>query len=201
MKRVYMNRVYKRKRNERSILIFLMFAAMAAIFGSFAAGLAVKAFYPLRYNSIVEQSCAEFGVDESLVYAVIHTESGFDERAFSEAGAMGLMQIMPETFRWLQKGLPSETPLDDNSLFIPEINIRYGVYYLSRLQKLFGSDMLTIAAYHAGQGSVSRWLGDGNPIDFRREDIPSSATCHYVNKVERARTVYLRLYAFGNESA
>lgn len=193
-----MNRVYLQKRKERRILIFLMFAAAAAILGSFAAGLAVKAFFPIRYKNIVEESCAEFGVDESLVYAVIHTESGFDDHAFSEAGAMGLMQIMPETFRWLQKGLPSETPLDDNSLYIPEVNIRYGVYYLSRLQKLFGSDMLTIAAYHAGQGSVSRWLGEGDPITFSREDIPSSATCHYVDKVERARTVYRRLYAFGN---
>lgn len=193
-----MNRVYTRKRKERRILIFLMFAAAAAVFGSFAAGLTAKTLFPIRYDRIVEQSCEEFGVDESLVYAIIHTESGFDERAFSEAGAMGLMQIMPETFGWLQKSLPSEVPLDESSLFIPEINIRYGVYYLSRLQKLFGSDMLTIAAYHAGQGSVSRWLGEGDPSAFRREDIPSSATCHYVEKVERARTVYRRLYPFGN---
>ena len=113
---------------------------------------------------------------------------------------MGLMQIMPETFGWLQKSLPSEAPLDESSLFIPEINIRYGVYYLSRLQKLFGSDMLTIVAYHAGQGSVSRWLGEDDPSAFRREDIPSSATFHYVEKVERARTVYRRLYPFGNQS-
>ena len=167
-----------------------------------AVGFAVSAAfthlsYPRRFEEIVCANCRCYGVDESLVYAVIRTESGFDPEAKSNVGALGLMQITPETFHWLQSKIPdapSDT-LDDNSLFDPEINIRYGVFFLSMLQEEFGSDTLAIAAYHAGRGQVSSWLEGGTlEQDSKYSDIPSGATGHYVNKVERARTVYIQLY-------
>lgn len=169
---------------------------LAAAIGILAATAGVRLLYPMEFCALVTEACDEFGVDESLVYAVIRTESGFDTKARSQVGAMGLMQIMPDTFDWLQKGLPPAEPMSADDLLRPEINIRYGVYYLSRLQKLFGSDMLVIAAYHAGQGSVSRWIADPELAadGFSRDDIPSSATAHYVDKVERAREVYNKLY-------
>lgn len=180
----------------RRVISVVLAAAIALAIGCAAANAVVRCLYPMRYDVIVSRNCEEFGVDESLVYAVIHTESGFDEQARSEVGALGLMQIMPDTFMWLQKGLPPERPLDESALLDPEVNIRYGVYYLSRLKGLFGDEMLVIAAYHAGQGSVSRWLDEsGLPTGaFGEEDIPSAATAHYVSKVERAREIYLRLY-------
>lgn len=184
------------KRFLRRLISALLAVVIAVSVGCAAANIVVRSLYPMCYSDMISTSCAEFGVDESLAYAVIHTESGFDAEACSEVGALGLMQIMPDTFDWLQKGLPPERPMDASALLKPEVNIRYGVYYLSQLKALFGNDMLAIAAYHAGQGSVSRWIEDAGlaPETFSKEDIPSSVTAHYVSKVERAREIYLRLY-------
>lgn len=152
--------------------------------------------YPQDYSSAVKQYSSRFDVDSSLVYAVIRTESGFDPEAESEVGALGLMQIMPDTFIWLQGKLEPDADLPADSLYDPQTNIRYGVYYLSMLRDKFGSDVLAVAAYHAGQNRVAQWLADGQiPRDnCTADDIPSSATSHYVRKVQRARSVYEKLY-------
>lgn len=173
-----------------------MLIGMLAVVGAIFADIVVHTLYPKRYSELIESSCAEFGVDESLVYAIIHTESGFDPAACSPVGALGLMQIMPETFEWLQSRMPSEAKLTEHDLYRPEVNIRYGVYYVSRLRDMFGSDTLVIAAYHAGQGSVRKWLSESeiSAESFSKSDIPSSATAHYVSKVERARSIYQKLY-------
>lgn len=171
---------------------------LAVVFclGLFGSAFAVRSLFPLRYRDIVESNCERFGVDKTLVYAIIHTESGFDPSARSDAGALGLMQIMPETFHWLQKKLEPELDLNDDMLFDPQVNIRYGVYLLSILGKYYESDVLQIAAYHAGMGSVDRWLKEEaiSEKNCSAEDIPSKITGHYVRKVERAKLVYKGLY-------
>lgn len=166
----------------------------------FAAGiLFCRALFPREYKSIVTQNAQEFGVEQELIYAVIHTESGFDPRARSNAGARGLMQLMPETFIWLQKKLPGEEPLSEDELYDPEINIRYGTLYLSMLMEMFESERLAIAAYHAGQNGVQGWLDDGKIMPgLDVSDIPSSATSHYVKKVERAKKIYQTIYYLVN---
>ena len=193
-----MNRKTAEKRRRTRIAAFIASLALVAAAGAVCADIVVRALYPQRYGELIESSCEEFGVDESLVYAVIHTESGFDPQARSEAGAMGLMQLMPETFGWLQTKLPGDgdAPLPSESLFEPEINVRYGVFYLAMLHERFGDDTLTIAAYHAGQGQVGRWLRDEQvpPSGCGADDIPSRATGHSVSKVAHAREIYLRLY-------
>ncbi|MBE6754374.1 MAG: lytic transglycosylase domain-containing protein [Ruminococcaceae bacterium] len=175
-----------------SVITAVLVIAALLLCGILGVSTATRVLYPLRYSTFVEQSCAEFGVPETLVYAIIHTESGFDTNARSELGALGLMQIMPETFRWLQRKLPTEIELAEDELFKPEINIRYGVYYLSMLRDMFGDDTLTVAAYHAGQGRVRTWLQEEKipAVGCLAEDIPSAATGHYVRKVTRARQVY-----------
>ena len=186
----------RRSNTDNRAAALLLLLAMTAMLGAFCANMIVHRLFPMRYSELIGRSCEEFGVDESLIYAIIHTESGFDAEARSSVGALGLMQIMPETFEWLQTCLPPEREMTEAELLVPEVNIRYGVYYVSRLERLFGSDTLVAAAYHAGQGSVLRWL-DESGIEagaFSREDIPSAATCHYVSKVERARSIYRRLY-------
>ncbi len=164
--------------------------------GVLAAIICLRALYPMEYSGTVERYCQRFGVDSDLVYAVIHTESGFDPNARSEVGAIGLMQIMPETFEWLQGHLEPEADLPPEALYDPEVNIRYGVYFLSRLEELFGDEVLTVAAYHAGQNRVKEWLRDQTipSQECTADDIPSSATGHYVRKVERAKAVYSKLY-------
>ncbi|MBQ4312881.1 MAG: lytic transglycosylase domain-containing protein [Clostridia bacterium] len=188
------NRNYNKK-GSASGGSFMLTLVVLAIIGALMANVVVHRLYPQSYRQYIEQSCTEFGVDESLVYAVIHTESGFDPMARSEVGAMGLMQIMPETFSWLQSKLPPESELSPDALYDPQTNIRYGVYFLSLLEQQFGADVLTVAAYHAGQGKVASWLSSEQVSQgSAAADIPSSATGHYVSKVQRAREIYRKLY-------
>lgn len=182
-----------RKQNRFAAIVA---AALLVAVGALSAMLVVKSLYPVSYKETVESCCEEFGVEPTLVYAVIHTESGFDAEARSEAGALGLMQIMPDTFAWLQGRLNEGEHMNVERLFEPEVNIRYGVYFLSLLDAMFGDDVLTVAAYHAGQSRVSEWLGQERipAAGCRAEDIPSDTTGHYVRKVERTRSIYKRLY-------
>ena len=186
-----------RRSHRRGRLIFgLAACTVLLITGMICTQLLARAFYPQQYSGAVERYSEEFGVDSDLVYAVIRTESGFDPDARSEAGAMGLMQIMPETFGWLQSKLEPGQSIPTEMLNDPEVNIRYGVYYLSMLKNKFGDEVLAVAAYHAGQNRIAQWLDEKRipRKDCTAEDIPSSATGHYVYKVQKAREIYEKLY-------
>lgn len=150
-------------------------------------------FFPRGYSQYVDRYCAMYGIDENLAYAVIHTESGFDSDAQSHLGACGLMQLMPDTFDWLQS---KQGGGEDEDIFDPETNIRYGVYYLSLLMEKFDDERLAVAAYHAGMGRVSQWLSDQalSPDGKTLQSIPFSDTEYYVRKVELAKRVYDTLY-------
>lgn len=103
-----------------------------------------------RHNLIIQQASAEFGVDASLIKAVIHAESGFDETATSKKGAQGLMQLMPRT----------QEEMDVNDPYEPEANIFGGVRYLSNLLGRFNNNMkLALAAYNAGPENVDKYNG------------------------------------------
>lgn len=122
-----------------------------------------------RYDSAIEEHAANHRVRPELVRAVIQVESGFNPRATSHKGAMGLMQLMPGTAADLGVVNP----------YNPEENIRGGVAYLRQLlDKFGGNEELALAAYNAGPGAVTRY-GDAIP--------PYRETRQYVDKV-RART-------------
>lgn len=179
----------------KAVCIVLLIAALVIClimlwsFGS-------KLLYPKKYDDYVEKYSAKYGVDETLVYAIIKTESSFDSNAVSDVGAIGLMQIMPETFEWLQTKMPGDEDLEADSLYEPEINIRYGVFFLSLLQEEFGDTQLVIAAYHAGRGQVNNWLADEEVSQDGKtiEKIPSRTTAHYVSKVTRNIEIYKKIY-------
>lgn len=126
--------------------------------------------------------------------AVIKTESSFDPKAESSAGALGLTQITPETFHWLQTKT-GET-LSDDALSDPETAIRYGALFLGLLLDEFNSAETAVAAYHAGRGRVNSWLKDENisPDGVNLKEIPIPETAHYVRKVMRAVNIYNSLY-------
>ena len=186
----------RRNKGRRKLISLLLSAAFLLAAGILSAHILVRTLYPMQYSTYVERYSQEFGVDSDLIYAVIHAESGFDPNARSGVGAMGLMQIMPETFLWLQGKLEPEADMPPEKLYDPEVNIRYGVFYLSMLNDKFGDDVLTVAAYHAGQNRIAGWLAEGSiPRENCTADhIPSSATGHYVRKVQKARTIYEKLY-------
>lgn len=148
----------------------------------------------LLYAEYVRASSAEFAVDESIIYAVIYCESNFQSDAVSSVGAKGLMQMMPPTFEELQ-GYLKETH-DEDALFDPEISIRYGTYYLSRLYQRFGNWETAFAAYNAGPTIVSKWLKDETYSQDGKTlaQIPYSETTHYVKKVCGMVEKYNELY-------
>ncbi len=98
---------------------------------------------------IIDEECEIYGLDPFLILAMIYVESKFDPIAVSNKGAIGLMQVMPETGEFAAEKLG--IPLNGNkSLFDPVINIRLGIYYLSSLINRFGSIDQALIAYNAG---------------------------------------------------
>lgn len=143
--------------------------------------------YPLRYEEIVRSHARTYELDPALLAAVIYTESKFRADARSSAGALGLMQLLPDT----AQGIAVRTGGDGfvvADLYDPEINVRYGSWYLRNLMRKYGDDRLALAAYHAGQGNVDGWRARGVDIQFPE-------TRAYVDKVARMREVYARAYA------
>ena len=154
----------------------------------------LKALYPHKYTDIVEKYSAQYGVDRDLIYAVIRTESSFRTDASSEVGAVGLMQIMPETFEWLCMRMGVQAEFTD--LYDPDAAIRFGTYLLHLLVDEFGDTRTSLAAYHAGRGQVAAWLRDASlsPDGIKLESIPFRDTAHYVRKVDRAMKMYEKIY-------
>ena len=187
--------------------VLVLFAAAFAIF--FAAdtsyqgarGKVYSVVYPQKYTLQVEKYAAEFGVEEPLVYAVIRTESNFRSDAQSHAGAVGLMQLMPSTFDWLQEKLDGEILYTSDALTDPDVNIRYGTYLLSCLLEQYDGNMSTaVAAYNAGSSTVNGWLADsacssdGKTLSV----IPYEETKNYVDRVEGAYDKYKMIYYQNN---
>lgn len=158
-----------------------------------------ETMYPLKYESIVSKASQEYNVDECLIYGIIRTESNFNPDAVSQVGAIGLMQLMPDTFVWLQNyrsGYQAEL-LDSDELYDPEVNIDYGVYLLSYLiDRYNGNESLAICAYNAGHGNVDEWLADGTIPEsgVMPDDIPFTETSNYLERVTTAKEMYNLLY-------
>jgi soluble lytic murein transglycosylase len=143
--------------------------------------------YPLEYQSIVREHARNYELDPALLAAVIYAESRFDPRARSKAGALGLMQLLPDTARGIATRTGGDRFVVDD-LFEPELNVRYGSWYLRNLLHKYEDERLALAAYHAGQGNVDRWLEEGSAIRFPE-------TRAYVDRVESAKKVYAGTYA------
>ena len=145
-------------------------------------------------NAILYAS-ASYNVDPLLITAVMETESHFYMGAGSSAGAIGLMQLMPQTAAWIARQLGESFTKDD--LYDPAFNIRYGVWYLAELEREFGgNDILALAAYNAGRGNVRDWMErwHWNNTFNEIEAIPYPETRLYVRRVLEDREQYKRLY-------
>ncbi len=152
--------------------------------------------WPRPFDTPVRRASAEFESDPALIYAVMREESTYRPRAASAAGAMGLMQIIPETGDRIASslGVPG---FQADILLEPDTNIRFGTFYLKRLIGRFrGSEVLAIAAYNAGPSVVTRWLKrDGRLAqDVFVESVPYGETRRYVRRVVRSQRVYRLLY-------
>ena len=177
------------------MLRLLVAAVIAFVFVGGWAWVERSCIYPYEYRSYIETSAASRRTDPYLVAAVIKHESKFQPTARSDGGAVGLMQLMPQTAAWIAGQLGE--PFTEDYLYDPALNIRYGVWYLAELEREFGgNDILALAAYNAGRGNVRDWMERSHWTDqFDEIDaIPYPETRLYVRRVLEDREQYKRLY-------
>jgi len=145
-----------------------------------------RLWYPLPYAQIVRGHARNYRLDPALLAAVIYAESKFRPDARSSSGAVGLMQLLPDT----AKGIAVHTggtQFRVSDLTNPELNVRYGSWYLRHLIEKYGDERTALAAYNAGQQNVDDWRAKGEPIQF-------SETRHYVARVEDLKRIYRKTY-------
>ncbi len=180
------------------LLVFLLLSCLLGVIGWRIYEEAQYQIYPQQYEDLVEQYAEEYSLDPLLIYAVIRTESGFDETAQSNVDARGLMQITEETFDWIKSKIAREEDLVFDDLYTAEVNIRFGTYYLSRCLERYDGDVATAAAaYHSGWGTVDALLSqeaystNGKTLDV----FPYAQMSNYVFKIEKNYTYYSELYS------
>lgn len=145
-----------------------------------------RLWFPLKYASIVRGHAANYHLNAALLAAVIEEESKFNADAKSRTGALGLMQLQPAT----AEGIAIRTGGSHfvvSDLYKPEINVRYGAWYLRHLLDKYGNEKTALAAYNAGQENVDRWLAKNEPVQFPE-------TRAYVDRVERLKGIYRKTY-------
>lgn len=146
--------------------------------------------YRMEYSDLVEAAARKYGLEEARIYAVMLVESSFRPEVVSDAGAIGLMQMLPATYESLC--LKRGVECDPEDLKDPAVNIDFCCEYLVYLKEQMGSWDMTHLAYHAGIGRVNAWLedpeysADGITVDR----IPSSVSAKYVERINAAYFVY-----------
>ncbi len=155
-----------------------------------------RLWYPLHYEQAILEHSARNGLEPALVAAVIQAESGFVPDSRSSQGAVGLMQLLPATARFVAEGprRPSPAPV---RLEDPEVNIAYGTRYLRYLIDRHGTLPLALAAYNGGEANVDRWVAEaaaeGRSLRVP-QDVPFPETRAFVERVLELRGVYRRTY-------
>lgn len=183
----------------RRVLAALVVLALLAAIGLVIAKAADKGYrelaLPLRHEDIIRQQAEAKDLDPALIAAVIYQESRFRPRK-SSAGALGLMQLLPDTAHFIA-GKTGGTKFTTEDLATPQINIQYGAWYLRWLLDHFDEDEITaLAAYNAGIGNVHKWLAESGQTHLTSTDqIPFAETRHYVANVLAARDRYRVKYA------
>lgn len=172
-----------------AVAVALLVAVAAGVFAyaeTSQPGWYARLRYPLRYTAIITGHARNYDLDPALLAAVVYQESKFRPDAVSSSGAIGLMQLLPAT----AKGIAQYTGgsrFRVQDLYDPEINVRYGSFYLRRLIRKYGDVRWALAAYNAGQTNADRWLEEGEGIEF-------AETRAYVDKVLELERIYRRAY-------
>lgn len=187
----------RRTRRPTVLLVVIVCGLVALGAGLSWSGWWFRLLHPLGYSSWIRAHARNYELPPELIAAVIYQESRFDPKARSSAGAIGLMQVTPTTARGIAVHTGGHR-FRVSDLTDPEINMRYGSFYLQRLHRRFdrNDDSFTasLAAYNAGQGRVERWLRTDADGRLAIDEIPYEETRHYVRSVQRLRVGYRRAY-------
>ena len=184
----------RQRRGRRRLLVAgTIFVVAVAVIVAVVSGMLNKAIdeltLPLRHEDVIRQQAAEKGVDAALIAAVIYSESKFDD-AESSAGARGLMQITPESAKEIER-LSGGTTFTLDDLSDPELNIRYGTFFLHELLARYdGDEVAALAAYNAGPANADKWGGS----ELSLNDIGFEETRAYVEEVLRKQREYRDTY-------
>ncbi len=168
----------------------IVFRLCAAVFGVVLVAIiiyyAFRTDYPRPYREIVEGS----GQEPCLVYALIKTESGFDEEAVSAAGAVGLMQLLPSTAEFICARENIE--FQAKKLKDGAYNVTLGCKYLAYLRGKFSDRDTALAAYNAGEGTVAKWLADPecSADGVTLTAVPYAETRDYLKKIAKFEKIY-----------
>lgn len=148
----------------------------------------------VKYIDIIDKYSKQYNSDPLMIAAIIKVESDFDTDAVSPMNAKGLMQIVPDTGKWISERLKEE--YHDDKLHDPDYNIHLGAYYYEYLYEHFGDVEIALAAYNGGMGNVEGWLKDPN-ISYhgdKLDNIPFGETRNYVEKVMNTYRTYKLFY-------
>lgn len=169
--------------------------ALVIYVGFKGVGMVARMIYPLPYREILQAKAAENNLDYLLVAAVIRTESKFNEQALSSKGAVGLMQLQPETAIWAAQQM--KIKIREEDLQDVDVNISIGCWYLRNLLDEFDNNLIVaLAAYNGGRGNVRKWLEAGSwdgKLDTI-DNIPFWETKGFVKKVLKSYNAYNRIY-------
>lgn len=187
----------KRKVNSRVVwaCASILVAALLTVAVLFTINYAEKNTYKLVYTEQILRFSNEFQVDPYLVASIIHCESSQRADVVSNKGAVGLMQIMPDTGAWIAEKLKF-SDYNEQMLTDPEVNIRLGCWYLNYLSGIFdGNSDYVLIAYNAGPNNLKKWLQSPEySSDGKLSAIPFKQTENYLNKVKNAYDKYTKLY-------
>lgn len=156
----------------------------------------LKKVFPLQYSQSVVKYSKEYDVDPFIIYAIIRVESKFNPYAKSNKGAMGLMQITPQTGKYIAELLNTDN-YEESKLYNTDLNIQFGAFYFSKLYNDFNRDVdCALAAYNGGRGNVNKWIETNSEgksyLDVAK--IPFQETKNYVIKVRRIYELYRFIY-------
>ncbi len=156
----------------------------------------LRSLYPAGFGDVASTQATNRGVDPLLLLAVVRQESGFEPRAQSPAGAIGLAQVLPATGRVLAQQLGVATQLDPSDLYDPELNLNLGAAYLAIVEQQFDRRLYPVlASYNAGSSTVDQWERSyGDDPDLLLELAPYEETHTYLEKVYVNYREYQKLY-------
>jgi soluble lytic murein transglycosylase len=182
------------------LVIVLLMLILSLTVDMMPLDLARSLFFPVSYAERIDETSDRYGVDEHLVAAIIRCESGWNERAMSSKGAVGLMQIMPDTARSVaEMGRVDTNRFNPNDLADPATNIEYGTALLAFLDEQLETTDEVICAYNAGLGAVQGWISEADSPGIPKA-IKYPETAHYLERVQEALRQYTRYYPDGLSS-
>lgn len=149
--------------------------------------------YPIRYKKLITQISEKYSISPSLVASMINVESSYNAIAKSNAGAIGLMQIMPNTCKYVCDiyGLT----YDVDNMYLPEYNIEIGCLYLKYLQTKFDDTDTVLCAYNAGETTIRSWLNNDEYSENNKlKYIPYKETKNYIKKINKNIKIYKKIY-------